>query len=51
MTLTATIDYVVNNKLNVRLFYDFRKVLPATLSSYPTRTHRGGLTFRFSLTP
>jgi cell surface protein SprA len=50
-SLAATVDYVINEKLNIRLFYDFQKVLPATLSSYPTRTHRGGVTFRFSLTP
>lgn len=51
ISLSATIDYIVNNKLNVRLFYDFRRTTPATLASYPTRTHRGGITFRFSLTP
>jgi cell surface protein SprA len=51
ISLATTIDYIINNKLNVRLFYDFRKIIPATLASYPTRTHRGGLTFRFSLTP
>lgn len=51
ISLATTIDYVVNSKLNVRIFYDFRKILPATLSSYPTRTHRGGITFRFSLVP
>lgn len=51
ISLAATIDYIINNKLNVRLFYDFRRTTPATLASYPTRTHRGGLTFRFSLTP
>jgi len=51
ISLATTIDYVINNKLNVRVFYDFRKTIPATLASYPTRTHRGGITFRFSLTP
>ncbi len=51
ISLAATIDYIINNKLNVRVFYDFRRTTPATLASYPTRTHRGGLTFRFSLTP
>lgn len=51
ISLAATIDYIVNNKLNVRLFYDFRKTIPATLASYPQRSHRGGITFRFSLTP
>jgi cell surface protein SprA len=51
ISLAATIDYIINNKLNVRLFYDFRKTIPATLASYPTSSHRGGITFRFSLTP
>jgi cell surface protein SprA len=51
ISLAATIDYIINNKLNVRLFYDFRRINPATLASYPTKSHRGGITFRFSLTP
>jgi len=51
ISLAATIDYIINNKLNVRLFYDFRRTTPATLASYPTKSHRGGITFRFSLTP
>ena len=51
ITLSPTIDYVINNKLNIRLFYDFRKTIPATLSSYPTRTARGGVTIRFNLEP
>ena len=51
ISLAATIDYIINNKLNVRLFYDFRRTNPATLASYPTKSHRGGITFRFSLTP
>ncbi|HQV77890.1 MAG TPA: cell surface protein SprA [Chitinophagales bacterium] len=51
ISLAATIDYIINNKLNVRLFYDFRRITPATLASYPQRSHRGGITFRFSLTP
>lgn len=51
ISLATTIDYIINNKLNVRIFYDFRRINPATLASYPTKTHRGGITFRFSLTP
>ncbi|MCB9034768.1 MAG: cell surface protein SprA [Chitinophagales bacterium] len=51
ITLSTTMDYVVNQKLNVRVFYDFRRITPAVMSSYPSRTHRGGITFRFSLTP
>lgn len=49
ISLAATIDYIVNEKLNLRIFYDYRKILPATLSSYPTTTHRGGVTVRFAL--
>ena len=51
ISLAATIDYIVNNKLNIRVFYDFRRTTPATLASYPTKTHRGGITLRFALTP
>ncbi|MBX7224926.1 MAG: cell surface protein SprA [Chitinophagales bacterium] len=51
ISFSPTIDYVVNQKLNVRIFYDFRKQIPATLASYPITSHRGGLTFRFSLAP
>ena len=50
-SFSPTIDYVVNQKLNVRLFYDFRKTKPATLASYPITSHRGGVTIRFSLAP
>lgn len=51
VSFSPTIDYVVNKRLNLRIFFDFRKTTPATLASYPTRNSRGGVTLRFSLAP
>ena len=51
LTFSPTIDYVINKRLNVRFFFDYRKTTPATLASYPIRNSRGGLTLRFSLAP
>ena len=51
ISLSPTIDYIVNKKLNLRIFYDFRKTVPATLQSYPQTTSRGGITLRFTLAP
>lgn len=51
ISLSPTIDYVINQRMNFRIFYDFRKTTPATFASYPQRTSRGGITFRFNLAP
>lgn len=51
IVFTPTIDYIVNKRLNIRLFYDFRKTIPATLASYPTTNARGGILIRFNLAP
>lgn len=51
ITFSPTIDYVVNKRLNLRIFFDYRKTTPATLASYPIRNSRGGITLRFSLAP
>ncbi|MCO5232309.1 MAG: cell surface protein SprA [Chitinophagales bacterium] len=51
ITFSPTIDYVVNKRLNLRIFFDYRKTTPATLASYPIRNSRGGVTLRFSLAP
>ena len=51
ITLSPTIDWVVSKQLNVRLFYEFRKTVPATLASYPVTTGRGGISIRFNLEP
>jgi len=51
ISLSPTIDYVINKRMNFRIFYDYRKTVPATLSSYPQTSSRGGVTFRFNLNP
>lgn len=51
ISFSPTIDYVLNKSLNMRIFYDFRKTVPATLQSYPQTTSRGGITLRFTLAP
>jgi cell surface protein SprA len=51
ISLSPTIDYVINQRMNFRIFYDYRKTVPATFASYPQRTSRGGITFRFNLAP
>ncbi|NIG53230.1 cell surface protein SprA [Chitinophaga sp. Cy-1792] len=47
--IAPSIDYVVNNRLNLRFFYDRRQTIPAISSAYPITNTRGGITFRFVL--
>jgi len=47
ITISPSIDYIVNEKLTLRLFYDRRQSIPYVSSSYPITTTRAGLTLRF----
>jgi len=47
--IAPSIDYVVNNRLNLRFFYDRSQTIPAISSAYPITNTRGGITFRFVL--
>lgn len=47
--IQPTIDYVVNNRLNIKFFYDRRQTIPVISTAYPITTTRGGLTLRFML--
>jgi len=47
--ISPSIDYVVNNRLNLRLFYDRNQTIPATSQSFPITTTRYGLNIRFTL--
>ncbi|MFT6709016.1 MAG: cell surface protein SprA, partial [Flavobacteriales bacterium] len=49
LTISPSIDYDINKQLNVRLFFDHRRVIPATSASFPITTNQGGITIRFSL--
>lgn len=47
--IAPSIDYVVNNRLNLRFFYDRRQTIPVISTAYPITNTRGGVTFRFVL--
>ncbi|MFK7810397.1 MAG: cell surface protein SprA [Saprospiraceae bacterium] len=49
LTISPAIDYDISKRLNVRLFYDHRRVIPAISTSFPITTNQGGVTIRFSL--
>jgi cell surface protein SprA len=47
ITISPSINYIVSDKLTIRLFYDRRKSIPYITSSFPITTTRAGITFRF----
>jgi cell surface protein SprA len=47
ITISPSIDYIVNDKLTLHFFYDRRQSIPYVSSSYPITTTRAGLTLRF----
>jgi cell surface protein SprA len=49
ITISPSIDYVLSNRINVKLYFDQRKVEPKISSSPPITTTRGGLQIRISL--
>lgn len=49
ITMKFTADYVVNNRLNVRLFFDKTLTDPYVSSSFPSAVTNGGFSVRFTL--
>ena len=49
ITISPTIDYFLNNRVNIKLYYDQRKVKPYISSSAPTTNTRAGVQIRISL--
>ncbi|MEX1202145.1 MAG: cell surface protein SprA [Ferruginibacter sp.] len=49
ITLTPTIDYFLNNRVNLKFYFDQRKVIPYISSSAPTTNTRAGVQVRISL--
>ncbi len=47
--LSPSIDYDINENLNVRLFFDYSKTDPKTSNSFPITSTQGGLVIRFTL--
>ncbi|MFT7603084.1 MAG: cell surface protein SprA [Saprospiraceae bacterium] len=46
---SPSVDYDINKKLNVRMFFDYSKTTPKTSASFPITNTRGGVTITFSL--
>jgi cell surface protein SprA len=49
ITITPSIDYFLNNRINVKLFFDQRRVTPYVSSSAPITNTRAGIQVRVSL--
>nr|WP_262901440.1 cell surface protein SprA [Flavihumibacter profundi] len=49
ITISPSIDYVLNNRINLRLFFDQRRTEPKISTSAPITTTRAGLQIRISL--
>ncbi len=47
ITISPSADYIVSDRLTLRLFYDRRRSIPYVTSSYPITTTRAGITLRF----
>ena len=51
ITISPTIDYIVNDNLQLRFYFDRRQSIPVMSTSYPITTTRGGVTLRFLFAP
>jgi cell surface protein SprA len=49
LTISPSIDYVINNRMNIRLFVDYNKTTPKISTGFPTTNVKGGIQLRLSL--
>ena len=49
-TIQPSVDYVLNNRVNIKLYFDQRRVIPYISTSAPTTNTRAGIQIRISLT-
>lgn len=49
--VSPSIDYVINKRLNIRIFFDRNRSIPKTSASFPITNTKAGITLRFSLVP
>lgn len=47
--ISPSIEWIPNNRLTFRLFFDYTQTIPAVSTSFPITSLKGGLTIRFSL--
>ncbi|MEP6595635.1 MAG: cell surface protein SprA, partial [Ginsengibacter sp.] len=51
ITFSPTVDYYLNNRINIKLYFDQRRVNPYISSAAPTVNTRAGMQLRISLAP
>jgi cell surface protein SprA len=51
VTISPSIDYVLNNRINLKLYFDQRRTTPKISTTPPITTTKGGLQVRISLAP
>ncbi|HMH20679.1 MAG TPA: cell surface protein SprA, partial [Puia sp.] len=51
VTISPSIDYVLNNRINLKLYFDQRRTTPKISTTPPITTTKGGLQVRISLGP
>ena len=49
ITISPTIDYYINNRINVKFYFDQRRVNPKVQLSAPITTTRAGVQIRIAL--
>ena len=47
ITISPSVDYIVNDRLTLHFFYDRRQSIPYTTQAYPTIVTKAGVTLRF----
>ncbi len=49
LSLSPSVEYKLNRRLSLRLFFDYRKTIPKTSTGYPRTDASGGIVVRFEL--
>jgi cell surface protein SprA len=49
LSISPAAEYQINQRLSLRLFFDYRRVEPKTSAGYPRTDSSGGIVARFSL--
>jgi cell surface protein SprA len=49
LAIKISADYVINNRLNIRLFFDRTLTTPYVSTSFPTANTNAGISLRFTL--
>ncbi len=49
VVIQPAVDYVINNRINIKFFFDQRRVIPYISTSAPMTTTRAGVNIRISL--